>query len=41
MKCREKREIKAAVQDKMANGRPCIKGTCTTCGTKMFKIGTM
>jgi hypothetical protein len=41
MKCKEKREIKDAVQDKMANGRDCVKGTCIKCGTKMFKIGTM
>ena len=41
MKCRESREIKDAVGDKMANGRDCIKGTCTTCGTKMFKFGKL
>jgi hypothetical protein len=23
----------------MKNGRPAIKGTCSVCGTKMFKIG--
>ena len=23
----------------MKNGRPATKGTCSVCGTKMFKIG--
>lgn len=41
MKCKEAREMKGAVQDKMANGRDCVKGTCEKCGTKMFKIGKM
>jgi Zn finger protein HypA/HybF involved in hydrogenase expression len=41
MKCKAKQEIKDAKQDKMANGRDCVKGSCPTCGTKMFKIGKM
>ncbi len=41
MKCKAKREIKDAEQIKMKNGKPAVKGTCSKCGTKMFKIGTM
>jgi Zn finger protein HypA/HybF involved in hydrogenase expression len=41
MKCREQKEMKNAKQDKMANGRDCVKGECPKCGTKMFKIGKM
>lgn len=41
VKCREKREIKDAVEGVMKNGRPCVKGTCPTCTTKMFRIGKM
>ena len=41
MKCKEDREMKNAVADKMANGRDCVKGVCMKCGTKMFKIGKM
>ncbi len=41
MKCREKRDIKDAKAAKMKNGKDCVKGTCTKCGTKMFRIGKM
>ena len=41
MKCKEAREMKDANQVNMANGRDPIKGTCSKCGTKMFKIGKM
>jgi hypothetical protein len=41
MKCKEKRDMKDAEASKMANGRDCVKGTCSTCSTKMFKIGKM
>lgn len=41
MKCKEKREIKNAKQTMMKNGREAIQGTCTKCGTKMFKIGKL
>ena len=41
MKCKEKREMKDAVAAKMKNGRDCVKGVCSVCGTKMFKIGKM
>jgi hypothetical protein len=41
MKCKEKREMEDANADKMKNGRDCVKGKCSKCGTKMFKIGKM
>jgi len=39
VKCREKRDIKAAKTVIMKNGRPAIQGECTVCGTKVFRIG--
>lgn len=39
VKCKQKREIKDAVQITMKNGRPATEGKCPVCGTKMFKIG--
>lgn len=39
VKCKQKREIKGERQIIMKNGRPATTGTCTFCGTKMFKIG--
>lgn len=39
VKCKAKREIKGEKQVTMKNGRPATTGTCTVCGTKMFKIG--
>ena len=39
MKCKEKREIKDPKEVKLKNGRPEIKGTCSKCGTKVFRIG--
>jgi hypothetical protein len=39
MKCKQKRTMKSTEQIKMKNGRPATRGVCTTCGTKMFKIG--
>ncbi|MBR9702872.1 hypothetical protein GOV10_02465 [Candidatus Woesearchaeota archaeon] len=41
MKCKEKREMKDATQVKMKNGRDAIKGTCSTCGCGMYKIGKL
>lgn len=38
MKCKEKREMKDSEQVEMKNGRQAMKGICTACGTKMFKI---
>lgn len=40
MKCRTKKEMKSTSQIKMKNGRPATQGTCPTCGTKMFRIGS-
>jgi len=39
VKCKEKREMKDVKEELMKNGKPIQKGTCTTCGTKMSKIG--
>jgi RNase P subunit RPR2 len=39
MKCKTQREIKNAKQITMKNGRPATEGTCSVCGTKIFKIG--
>ncbi|HUG96468.1 MAG TPA: DUF5679 domain-containing protein [Nitrososphaera sp.] len=39
VKCKEKREMKGEKQITMKNGRPATTGTCTVCGTKMFRIG--
>ncbi len=41
MKCRSKKMMKDPRQDKLANGRDCVKGTCPDCGTSMFKMGKM
>ena len=38
VKCKAKREMINVKQVKMANGRPALKGTCSVCGTGMFKI---
>jgi len=39
VKCKAKREIKGERAVVMKNGRNAITGTCSVCGTKMFKIG--
>lgn len=39
VKCKAKREMKDAAAITMKNGKPATTGTCSTCGTKMFKIG--
>ncbi|KAG2472159.1 MAG: Isoleucyl-tRNA synthetase [Nitrosopumilales archaeon] len=39
VKCRTKREMKDPKSVTLKNGRPASKGTCPTCGTKMFRIG--
>jgi RNase P subunit RPR2 len=41
VKCKKSREIKNPKQVKLKNGRPAVSGTCSTCGTKMFKIGKL
>lgn len=40
VKCKKKNvEMKNPQQVKLKNGRAATKGTCPTCGTKMFRIG--
>ena len=39
VKCKSRKEMKAAKAITMKNGRPATQGTCPSCGTKMFKIG--
>jgi Zn finger protein HypA/HybF involved in hydrogenase expression len=39
VKCKAKRNMKQEKQVTMKNGQSAISGTCTVCGTKMFKIG--
>ena len=41
VKCRDKREILNPTQTTFKNGRPAVKGTCPSCSTKMFRIGTL
>jgi hypothetical protein len=39
VKCKSKRDMKNEKQVTMKNGRQALSGTCSVCGTKMFKIG--
>jgi len=39
MKCKVKREMNKVTKVKMKNGKPAMKGVCSKCGCKMFKIG--
>lgn len=39
VKCKQKREIKNTIQTTMKNNRPAIRGICSSCGTKVFRIG--
>jgi hypothetical protein len=39
VKCKAKREIKNPTATTMKNGKPATTGTCSVCGTKVFKIG--
>lgn len=38
-KCRMKREIRNPQNVTLKNGRPAVRGTCSVCGTKVFRIG--
>ena len=38
MKCRTTRGINGPQITEMANGRKAVKGTCSVCGTGIFKI---
>jgi len=40
VKCRAKKEIKDPKSIAMKNGKPATQGTCPSCGTKMFRIGS-
>ena len=39
VKCRQKRDIKDPVADYNKAGAPVTKGTCSDCGTKVFRMG--
>jgi DNA topoisomerase I len=39
MKCREKRDMLGATAVFASNGTPGTRGTCTVCGTKLFRMG--
>ncbi len=39
VKCRAKVDVKNAKNITMKNGRPATQGTCSKCGTKVFRIG--
>ncbi|MCP8306987.1 MAG: hypothetical protein H3Z49_07820 [archaeon] len=41
VKCKTKREIKNPKQVTLKNNRPAVKGTCSVCGTTVFRIGKM
>ena len=38
MKCKEQREMKDVEEVVMKNGMKAAKGSCTICGTGMYKI---
>ena len=40
VKCKAKTEMKDPTAVTMKNGKPAMSGTCSTCGTKMFQIGS-
>lgn len=40
VKCRQKRDANDAENVTMKNGKPAVKGKCSTCGTGMYKIGS-
>jgi hypothetical protein len=39
VRCRGKKEMKDAKEITMKNGKPATQGICSTCGTKIFRIG--
>ena len=41
VKCKAKREMKDPHQEKTKKGGDIVKGTCTSCGTKMCRMGKM
>ena len=38
VKCKKKTEIKNPQEVTMKNGRAAVSGTCSACGTKIFRI---
>lgn len=38
VKCKAKNEMKDSKEVQMKNGRPAMKGSCSKCGTGMYKI---
>ncbi|MEK6956796.1 MAG: DUF5679 domain-containing protein [Thermoproteota archaeon] len=40
VKCRTKREIQGPSSVTLKNGKPAVKGTCPTCHTSIFRIGS-
>ena len=38
VKCKKKVQMKDAKEVTMKNGRKAMKGTCSKCGTGMFRI---
>jgi len=38
-KCRAKREMKNPEKVILKNGIPAVRGVCSICGTKVFRIG--
>ena len=38
MKCKKQVKIKDEKETVMKNGMKAVKGTCPTCGTKVFRI---
>lgn len=38
VKCKAKKEMKDTKQVTMKNGRSALKGSCSDCGTGMYKI---
>ncbi len=39
VKCKSKQQMKNPTAVVMKNGKPATTGTCSVCGTKMYKIG--
>ena len=38
LKCRTKREIRNLANVTLKNGRPAVHGSCSVCGTKVFRL---
>ncbi|WP_428327276.1 DUF5679 domain-containing protein [Nitrosopumilus sp.] len=41
VKCKTKRKINDPEETIMKNGRLAVRGTCSTCSCKVFRIGKM